>query len=141
MKKWFETRWESRVNRVKAPLSTSKHFEALEEVSREVNDSMTKIEAQSLANELSTFEFVLSLVIWYNILIEVNAVSKSLQGKNIDIDISSKMLESLLIFLRTFRQTGFENSIITAKEICEDNCIEANFKTLRLRKKKENVQL
>ncbi|KAF0682205.1 zinc finger MYM-type protein 1-like, partial [Aphis craccivora] len=124
LRKWYETRWESRVNSVKAlRYQLPNIIEALEEVSREANDTITKSEAQSLANELSTFEFVLSLVIWYNILIEVNVVSKSLQGKNIDIDISIKMLESLLIFLRTFRQTGFENSIITAKEICEDNCI------------------
>jgi len=133
LKKWSETRWESRVNSVKAlRYQLPNIIEALEEVSREANDTITKSEAQSFSNELSTFKFVLSLVIWYNILIEVNVVSKSLQGKNIDIDISTKMLESLLIFLRTFRQTGFENSIITAKEICE-----VNFKTLRLRKKRE----
>jgi hypothetical protein len=67
----------------------------------------------------------------------VNVVSKILQGRNIDIDISNKMLESLLIFLRSFKQTGFENSIVTAKEICEENDIEANFKSFRLRKKKK----
>lgn len=138
VKKWSETRWESRVNSVKAlRYQLPNILEALEEVSREASDTITKSEAQSLANEINTFEFVLSLVIWYDILVEVNVVSKSLQGKSIDIDISIKMLESLLIFLRSFRQTGFENSIITAKEICEENDIEANFKTLRLRKKKK----
>jgi len=101
LKKWSETRWESRVNSVKAlRYQLPNIIEALEEVSREANDTITKSEAQSLSNELSTFEFVLSLVIWYNILIEVNVVSKSLQGKNIDIDIFSKMLENLLIFFK-----------------------------------------
>ncbi|XP_025407512.1 zinc finger MYM-type protein 1-like [Sipha flava] len=130
VKKWSETRWESRVNSVKAlRYQLPNIIEALEEVSREASDTMSKSEAQSLANEISTFEFVLSLVIWYSILIEVNVVSKILQGRNIDIDISNKMLESLLIFLRSFKQTGFENSIVTAKEICEENDIEANFKS------------
>lgn len=124
------TRWKSRVNSVKAlRYQLPNIIEALEEVSREASD--TKSEAQSLANEISTFEFVLSLVIWYSILVEVNVISKSLQGKNIDIDISNKMLDSLLIFLRSFRQTGFENSIVNAKEICKENDIEANFKSFR----------
>jgi len=74
------------INSVKAlRYQLSNIIEALEEVSREANDTITKSEPQSLSNELSTFEFVLSLVIWYNILIAVNVVSKSLQRKNIDI--------------------------------------------------------
>jgi hypothetical protein len=32
-------------------------------------------------------------------------------------------------------------TIATAKEMCEENDIEANFKSFRLRKKKENIQL
>lgn len=138
VKKWSETRWESRINSVKAlRYQLPNIIEALEEVSREAIDTMTRSEAQSLANEISTFEFVLSLIIWYSILVEVNVVSKSLQGKNIDVDISTNMLKSLLIFLKSFRQTGFTNSVIIAKEICEENCIDTNYKTNRLKRKKK----
>lgn len=70
----------------------------MEEVSREASDTMTRSEAQSLANEISTFEFILSLTIWYSILVEVNVVSKSLLGKNIDIDILTNMLQSFNFF-------------------------------------------
>lgn len=42
------------------------------------SDPKTKSEAQSLAtNELESYEFILSLIIWYEILVEVNTVSKT----------------------------------------------------------------
>lgn len=64
-KKWSETRWGSRVNRVKfLRYQLPNTIEASEELSREASDTMTRSEAQSLANEISTFEIILSLTIW-----------------------------------------------------------------------------
>jgi len=64
VKKWSETRWESRVNSVKAlRYQLPNIIEALEEVSREASDTMARSEAHSLANQISTFELILSLTI------------------------------------------------------------------------------
>jgi len=48
-------------------------------VAYNTSDPKTKSEAQSLVtNELEGYEFILSLIIWYEILVEVNTVSKTL---------------------------------------------------------------
>lgn len=46
---------------------------------------VTKFKIQSIENKLTSFEFLLSLVIWYDIVNEVNIVSKIFQNSNIDI--------------------------------------------------------
>lgn len=96
---WSKTMWESRINSLKAlRYQLPNTIEAFEELSREASETMTRYEAQPLANEIRTFEFILSSSIQYSILIEVNVVSKSLKCKSIDVDISNNMLESILIF-------------------------------------------
>jgi len=65
------------VNSVKAlQFQLSNIIGALEEVSETANDSISKSDARSLITEISTYEFILSLIIWYDILIQVNIGSK-----------------------------------------------------------------
>jgi len=101
LKSLSERRWECRVNSVKAiRFQISEVIEALEEVSETTNDPKTKYEAYSLVvNELESYEFILSLVIWYEILVEVNIVSKHLQSENMDLEIGTKLLDGLMTFL------------------------------------------
>ncbi|XP_025414184.1 zinc finger MYM-type protein 1-like [Sipha flava] len=72
LKPLSETRWECKVNSFKAiRYQVPELFRALEEVAYTTSDPKTKSEAQSLAsNKLESYEFILSLVIWYEILIE-----------------------------------------------------------------------
>lgn len=51
---------------------------------------MFKSESQSLLKSISCYEFILSTVIWYDILLKTNIVSKSLQGIETDISLSQK---------------------------------------------------
>ncbi|XP_050063108.1 uncharacterized protein LOC114126534 [Aphis gossypii] len=112
-------------------------IEALEEVSETTNDPKTKYEAHSLVvNELESYEFILSLVIWYEILVEVNIVSKHLQSENIDLEIGTKLLDGLMTFLENYRENGFEKAKKTAKEIALSINIECTFKIKRVRKTK-----
>ncbi|XP_022177857.1 zinc finger MYM-type protein 1-like [Myzus persicae] len=139
VKQWSETRWENRVNSVKAlRFQLSNIIEALEEVSETANDSIAKSDARSLITEISTYEFILSLIIWYDILVQVNIVSKSLQGKDADINISNDMLQSLLAFLKSYRESGFMNAKIIANNLAEEIEVEPVFKKTRPRKKKKN---
>jgi hypothetical protein len=79
------TRWESRVDSVKAiRLQMQEIREALLEVSDIDNDETISSEAHSLANnELGDFEFMVSIIIWYEVLSTINLVSKQLQSKDI----------------------------------------------------------
>ncbi|KAL4082990.1 hypothetical protein QTP88_028320 [Uroleucon formosanum] len=138
VKQWSETRWESRVNSVKAlRFQLPNIIEALEEVSETSNDSIAKSDARSLITEICTYEFILSLIIWYDILVQVNIVSKSLQGKDAIINISNDMLQSLLAFLKSYRETGFMNVKIIANNLAEEIEVEPAFKKTKLRKKKK----
>jgi len=73
---------------------------------------LIKSECKSLENEIGSYEFILSIIIWYDILVEVNTISKSLQSTNMDLDISASTLNGLLSFLNDFRNTGFESAKI-----------------------------
>ena len=75
------TRWESRVESVKAiRFQLSDIREALLQVSESDNDCLIQSTSESLAeNELGKYEFLVAIVIWYDILSIVNVVSKQLQ--------------------------------------------------------------
>jgi len=136
VKQWSETRWESRINSIKAlRFQLSSILNALEEVSETANDLMAQSEAVSLSNEIGNYEFILSLVIWYDILTEVNIVSKSVQDHNMDINTSVKLVQSLIQFLHQFRKDGFNLAKIAAKKLAEDADITVAFKNPRVRKK------
>lgn len=51
----------------------------------ENTDAETCHEAISLANQLTDFKFINSLVVWYYILFQVNLVGKNMQSKTIDL--------------------------------------------------------
>lgn len=80
-------------------------IKALKEVSEITSDTKTKSEAHSLATyALRSYEFILSLNIWYNILVQVNIVSKSLQSVSANLQIYTRMLNTLLVFLKKYRE-------------------------------------
>ncbi|KAK9697679.1 hypothetical protein RND81_08G053400 [Saponaria officinalis] len=101
LKPLSSTRWESRVESVKAiRFQIAEVREALLQVGETDNDhSKIRSEAKSLAkNELGDFEFLVALVIWYEILYRVNYVSKSLQSHNMVLDIAIEDIRKLILF-------------------------------------------
>ncbi|KAJ3613259.1 hypothetical protein NHX12_019509 [Muraenolepis orangiensis] len=69
LKSWSDTRWESRVNSVKAVRYQALQVrEALLEVKDKAADPVIRIEAQSLAEEIGSFRFSICSVVWYDIL-------------------------------------------------------------------------
>ena len=95
------TRWESRVDSVKAIRSQMSDFrEALLEVSRNDElDSKIRSEAKSLAtNELGDLEFLIAIIIWFEILSAINLVSKLLQSKDMLINATMEKIKGLISF-------------------------------------------
>ncbi|GJS01353.1 zinc finger MYM-type protein 1-like protein [Tanacetum coccineum] len=123
------THWESRVESVKAIRFQISHIrEALLQVAETDNDSLIQSQAKSLAtNELGDFEFLVAIVIWFEILYAVNLVNKKLQSNDMLIDIAIKEVKGLISFFEEFREMGLSKAINDAKEIAVEMDIDLVF--------------
>ncbi|GKC60163.1 zinc finger MYM-type protein 1-like protein [Tanacetum coccineum] len=138
LKSLSTTRWESRVECVKAiKFQLSDIREALIQVSEKDNDSVIQSQAKSLAtNELGDFEFIVAVVIWFEILQRVNLVSKKLQSDDMLINVAMTEVQDLISFFKDFRVTGFSNAIDVAKQIAIEMDIDPMFIQKRVIRRK-----
>ncbi|XP_062075845.1 uncharacterized protein LOC133779967 [Humulus lupulus] len=137
------TRWESRVDSVKAIRSQMSDFrEALLEVSeKDELDSKIRSEAKSLAtNELGDFDFLIAIIIWFEILFAINLVSKLLQSKDMLIDVAMEKIKGLISFFMGYRETGFYNALNNAKEIDIEMNIDPVFPQMRTIRRKRQFE-
>ncbi|XP_066960746.1 zinc finger MYM-type protein 1-like [Macrobrachium rosenbergii] len=140
-----ETRWESRIDALK-PIryQIGDIYDALTEMATDStllgsSGNSTHAEAKALANGIATFKFLVSLIVWYDILFEINITSKQLQAKENDISSALKQLERTRMFLEERRSdTEFEKVPVDATELANDLEIDPFFvaDSVRLRKKK-----
>ncbi|KAK9740177.1 hypothetical protein RND81_03G017000 [Saponaria officinalis] len=116
------TRWESRVDSIKAiKFQMFEIRKTLLEVAEVDNDYKIRSEAKSLAmNELGDFEFLVSIIIWYDILSHVNEVSKHLQTRDVLIDVAILHVKALVSCFEKYREYGFCKAMDTAKQIAKD---------------------
>ncbi|XP_050897880.1 uncharacterized protein LOC127104761 [Lathyrus oleraceus] len=117
------TRWDSRVESVKAIRTQMLEFtEALLEVSENDLDPKIQNEAKSLAtNELGNFEFLMAIIIWFEILSAINSVSKLLQEKDMLIDVAMQKIKGLISYFEGYRETSFIRRIIKRKRKFDEN--------------------
>ncbi|KAI3525917.1 hypothetical protein L1887_05050 [Cichorium endivia] len=129
LKSLCQTRWESRVESLKAiKLQLVDVREALLQVGEKDNDAAIASEATSLAEkELGDFEFLLSTVIWYQVLNQVNIVSKKLQSKDMHLDTAISELNKLIEYFKDYRETGFSKAIDEGKVIASEMGIDPVF--------------
>jgi hypothetical protein len=106
--------------------------EALLQMAETDKDPMTSSIAKSLAeNELGDFEFLISIVIWYEILSSINLISKKLQSKDMLIDNAIESVQGLISFFTKYGETGFAKALEVAKEIAMEMNINPRFRTKR----------
>ncbi|KAI3702674.1 hypothetical protein L6452_28423 [Arctium lappa] len=123
VKSLCNTRWESRVKSVKAIRFQAPQIRsALLELCKSCDDAKTKSEAESLVSAIENFEFLLGMIIWYDILFAINMVSKKLQFKSMCINATMEQVEGVMKYFEKYRIEGFASNMNTAKEIaCEMN--------------------
>lgn len=85
---------------------------ALSEILEASDEPITKSEALSLLKEVGSFKFLLLLIIWYELLTEVNIFGKNFRNPNIQLDISTNMLKNIIVFLEKYRDNGFEEGML-----------------------------
>ncbi|XP_058778632.1 uncharacterized protein LOC131652705 [Vicia villosa] len=139
LKSLSQIHWESRIESVKAlRFQTLQIRDALLKLCEIIDEPKIKSEAECLATyELENFEFLLGMVIWYDILFAVNSISKNMQSKDMRIDVAIEQLKGLILFLEKYRENGFENAMISAKEIAFEMDIEPKFHEKRIIRRKK----
>ena len=104
VKSLYNTPWESRIKSVKViRFQTPQIRLAVLQLYKCCDDAKSKSEAESLASSLESFELLLSLFIWYEILFTINMMSKKLQSKSIYIDTTIKESEGVILFFEKYR--------------------------------------
>ncbi|XP_025832224.1 zinc finger MYM-type protein 1-like isoform X2 [Agrilus planipennis] len=134
IKKLSDTRWEARISSVKAVrYQISAIHDALITLAIETQKTDVQVshEATTLVEQLKDFSFIVSLVVWYDILFQINIVSKSLQSTDMDLGKCTEMLKKCCHFLEDYRNTGFKSAILTAKELTAELEIEPVFQARR----------
>ncbi|GBP81162.1 hypothetical protein EVAR_25088_1 [Eumeta japonica] len=89
--------------------------DALQNLHEETNDSVAASDLLSLIQNMEQFEFIVTIVAWYDILFQVNIVSKAMQSEMMDLPNASQLLKTIRI--RKQYRRSFSSTIITAKEI------------------------
>lgn len=129
LKSLSTTRWESHIESVKAiKTQVGQIKEALMQLAQVSDDGKVCRDAESLVNgELSSFEFIVSLIIWHEVLDKINLVSKKLQSKYMLLDVAVQNLERLVVYFEKYRENGFDCAINEAKEIVDKIGVEPEF--------------
>lgn len=138
VKKSCDTRWESKIESVRALRYQIKEIrDALIEVIEITDDVKVKSETRSLLNVVSSYEFLLALAIWHDLLFAANTVSKNLQSEKMHLGVASELLDGLLNFLEQYRNEGFVSATLVAKEMSESLDVKPKFQEVRQRKKRK----
>ncbi|KAK4885837.1 hypothetical protein RN001_002108 [Aquatica leii] len=146
LKPLSDTRWESRVDSLKAlRFQIGPIYDALYSIYEDPEiDNMIRDEASGLLNNLKQFKFICSIVIWYKILSRINPISKLLQTVHFDISQAIDTLNNCKLFFENLRSDeAFESIILEATELASEVDVEANFEATtprhRIRNKTRNV--
>lgn len=122
------TRWESRIKSVKAiRFQAPQLMLALSEVGKICTDAKSKTDAKNLFDALGSFEFLLGMVIWHDILFVVNSVSKNLQSATMCVDSTLQQIGGVMDFFDNYRNVGFASSLKIAKGLASEMGIEPSF--------------
>ncbi|XP_065443168.1 zinc finger MYM-type protein 1-like [Chrysemys picta bellii] len=127
VKSLSQTRWENPIDALK-PLcyELGNIYDALIEISDDTtftgsSGNMAHSDAEALANGLSKFKFVTSLILWHNILFEINLTSKQLQEKNLNIHSAIQKLQQTKNILEEFRSDErFKRTLVDSLKLAEE---------------------
>uniref|UniRef100_H3ATE8 TTF-type domain-containing protein n=1 Tax=Latimeria chalumnae TaxID=7897 RepID=H3ATE8_LATCH len=116
-----DTCWEYKVDNTKVLRHQSSQVQKALLKIREKNGAAFT-EAQSLANKVGSFRFLTCLVIWHEILTEINRISKYLQDPKVEIGTALDMIDAAY-----YLENGFEKAKYVATELADSLGIHPEF--------------
>ncbi|GFT32831.1 zinc finger MYM-type protein 1 [Trichonephila clavipes] len=131
LKPLCERRCESRIGAVKAIfLQFDDVIECVNELKNKSNDSETLSDCDAVLNEMFSFEFIVAIHVWYEVLLCVNNISKLWQSVQVFLKVAMDTLRSFCSWIQEFCNTGFDNSVAQARLFVEKSTfeIEVQFK-------------
>uniref|UniRef100_A0A8C6WW11 TTF-type domain-containing protein n=1 Tax=Neogobius melanostomus TaxID=47308 RepID=A0A8C6WW11_9GOBI len=132
------TRWECRVEAVKAVrYQLPEILSALSELTdyaMEKRDAEVVSTARGICQEMQRLPFLVSTIVWYNVLFQINKVSKILQSPNVSVETVRKEITAVTEFLQDFREHGFNAAIADGTEV------EMSWPEVRRRVKKNQFE-
>ncbi|XP_050529651.1 uncharacterized protein LOC126899133 isoform X2 [Daktulosphaira vitifoliae] len=140
LKSLSETRWESRIAAVKAILfQFDDIIDCINILKMQIVDAETLCNCEAILKEMLTFEFIVAIHVWYEILLRVNNISKIWQSVQVNLKMAVDSLNNFCNWIQEYRDIGFNKSIIESRQFIEKSSyeIELNFKNKRIAKKKK----
>uniref|UniRef100_H3AWY1 TTF-type domain-containing protein n=1 Tax=Latimeria chalumnae TaxID=7897 RepID=H3AWY1_LATCH len=135
-----DTHWEAKIAAVKVPCYELKGLiNALESARDQARKPTHYAETDSFIKDISSYQFILSTVIWYDTLFRVNSVSKMLQSNKIHLDITMNVLLNLNEFRKDYRENGFETVLSSMEEIYGELNLSCEFPLQRYEGRDEPV--
>jgi hypothetical protein len=117
LKPLSETQWEWGLHSVKAiRFQLDNICEAIENLRDSSDDSANVNNCESVLNEMTTIGFVLSLIIWYEILFLVNGLNHLWQNVETHLHNTVTHLRQFSAWLDQYYSTGFETALKEAHE-------------------------
>ena len=74
-----------------------------------------------------------AIVIWHNILFQVNKTSKLMRICGISLDVTKSEIHTTQSFLQDYQQNGCNTAMVSAREIAENVGVESAFVEKRKR--------
>ncbi|KAL7824863.1 hypothetical protein SRHO_G00343720 [Serrasalmus rhombeus] len=135
LKPLSDTCWEAKLDSVKAVrFQLGGILDALQKLEEVAGDS--KIVSEAKSHELVSMEFLVCLIVWHDLLLEINFASKALQAADVSMDTAIRLIESLKEFLLKYREEGFQKSLDIACRIASEMDASPEFKQRCFRKQK-----
>jgi hypothetical protein len=105
----------------------------------QIVDAETLCDCEAILKEMLTFEFIVAIHVWYEILLRVNNISKIWQSVQVNLKMAVDSLNNFCNWIQEYRDIGFNKSIIESRQFIEKSSyeIELNFKNKRIAKKKK----
>src|SRR5215469_7461882 len=121
MKPISETRWECRIDSVKpVRFQLPAVYDVLVDVAENANDAKARTEVTGLAKQLKNFPFLVTLVIWHDLLAQMNIISKLIQSKDMQFDVALESIQIALQFVQQYKENGFDTAQISARELAQE---------------------